>query len=135
MRRALGAGALCLTLVLSGCAVDARDEIRGKVGDITDAANARDADDVRRGVDELQRLLDSAVRNGEMSSAEAARIAELAALLRERADLLDEQPEPELTPEETEEPVEEPEPEPEPTTPPPTTPPPSPRRARRTRST
>ncbi|MFP5219057.1 MAG: hypothetical protein ACLGIG_04870 [Actinomycetes bacterium] len=112
-------------LLVSGCSVDARDEIRGTVEDITIDANARDADAVRRGVAELLDQLDRAVREGDLTSAEAARIAEIAQRLAAAAEALEPEPEPEPTttspsPEPTtEEPTPEPtteEPTPEPTT-------------------
>ncbi|HWH30699.1 MAG TPA: hypothetical protein VNU26_17390 [Mycobacteriales bacterium] len=84
-------------LLLTGCSVDVRDEIRGTVEDITLDANARDADAVRRGVAELLDLLDRAVREGEMTSAEAARIAEIAQRLAAGAQALEPEPSPSPT--------------------------------------
>lgn len=97
MSRRLAALALGAALALTGCSVDVRDEIRGTVEDITIDANARDADAVRRGVAELLDQLDRAVREGELSSADAARIAEIAQRLSDGAAALDPEPEPEPT--------------------------------------
>ena len=94
MSRRLASLVLGAALVLSGCAVDVRDEIRGTVEDITIDANARDADAVRRGVAELLDQLDRAVREGELTSAEAARIAEIAQRLADGAEALEPEPEP-----------------------------------------
>lgn len=118
-RRALVAAALAAAL-LAGCSVDARDEIRGTVEDITLDANARDAGAVRRGVDELLRQLDTAVREGELTSAEAAQIAGLATRVRDAAALLEAEPTPTPT-------TESPSPTPSPT--PSRTPSPTPTRA------
>jgi hypothetical protein len=94
--------AVCAALLLTGCATDVRGELRKEVADITEAANDRDADGVRREVEDLDGALDDAVRSGELTSAEAAAIAALAASVRERAALL-ETPEP--APHETTEPT------------------------------
>ncbi len=134
MRRVAGP-ALAVTgvLLLTGCAADVQGELRRDVAGITDDANARNADGVRRGVEDLLERLDDAVASGELSSPEAARIAELARLLAERADLLapevveepTEAPTQEPT-EPTEEPEEEPDEEPSPSPTPSRTPPPPP---------
>jgi outer membrane biosynthesis protein TonB len=117
--RRLGTGALllCAALVLTGCASDARGDLREAVADLTADANAGDAAAVRSGVDAFLALVDRAVRDGEIDTAEGVRLAEIAQRLRAGADAL-EAPEP--TPEPTtEEPSPEPtteEPSPEPTT-------------------
>ena len=65
---------------------------------------------MRRGTDELLDQVDDAVRSNDIDAAEAARITELARLLKERAALLDPEPTPTPTPDEpTEEPDDEPE--------------------------
>jgi hypothetical protein len=123
VRRSAALGlTVAATLLVSGCAADVRGELRRDVSRITDEANARDAEGVRRGVDRLLDRLPGAVDSGEVSSAEAARIAELARLLRDRADLL----EPEQEPEPTEEPTREPAPTTAPPSPSPSPPPPAP---------
>ena len=94
MSRRLATLVLGAALVLTGCSVDVRDEIRGTVEDITVDANARDADAVRRGVEDLLEQLERAVREGELTSAEAARIAEIAQRLAAGAEALDPEPEP-----------------------------------------
>jgi hypothetical protein len=101
VRAAVPAAVLCSAVLLSGCAADARGELRKQVADVTQAANAGDADGVRREVDDLDGALDDAVRSGELSSAEAATIASIAASVRERAALL-EDAEPAPAPQESE---------------------------------
>lgn len=107
-------------LLLAGCAGDARSSARDAVAEITEDANSRDADAVRRGVDELEQALIDAVGSGELDGPEADPIIAAARAVRERATLIEEQ-EPEPTEEPTPEPTEEPEPgptaepEPEPT--------------------
>ena len=121
MRFRSAAVVLAGSLLLSGCASDVRGELRRTVANITEDANAGDADRVRSGVDELLDQVDDAVRANDIDPAEAARITELARLLKERADLLDPEPSPSPTPveepteEPTQEPTEEPTEEPAPT--------------------
>lgn len=116
----LAATVLCAGLVLSGCSVDVRGELRRSVADLTEDANDRDVDAVRQGAQELIDDIDAAVGSGEVTAEEGARITELATLLRDRADLVapPEEPAPteDPTPSEEPEPTQEPAPtqEPEP---------------------
>jgi outer membrane biosynthesis protein TonB len=141
-----GAVALAAALVLTGCAGDTRDDLRSAVADLTADANAGDAAALRSGVDAFLALVDRAVRDREIDTAEGVRLAEIAQRLRTGADVLEapeptpepttespspepttESPSPEPTPAEDEDDEqEEEEPTPDPTTPPPTSAAPSP---------
>jgi outer membrane biosynthesis protein TonB len=144
LRRRRAAGLLVVGLLLTGCATDVEGELRRSVADLTDDANAGNADAVRRGADELIAQADDAVRSNDIDPQQGARIIALATLLRDRAGALETAPpsptptptpsatptqEPTQAPEPTEEPDDEPTDEPEPTsepTPAPTTAAPSP---------
>lgn len=96
--RTRAAGALAVLLLASGCGVDARGELRSAVENITVDANARDADAVRTGVQDLLQRLEQAVRDGDVTRAEADRITALAIRLRDAAGLLEPAQTPSPTP-------------------------------------
>lgn len=86
MRRAL-AGAVLGGLVLTACASPEAD-LRSAVADLTDAANDRDADAVRREGGVVLSLLDEQVRSGELTPDEEAALRALAQTVLDRADLV-----------------------------------------------
>lgn len=81
---------LAAVLLLSGCAGDVRGDLRELVSDITVSANARDADEVRRGVDQLLERLDDALRGDDVTPAEAEVIRNRALAVQAAADAIDE---------------------------------------------
>ena len=115
MRRLLLAPALAL--VLTACAGgDPVDERRSAVADVTDAANAGDAEGVLDAVEDLLSVLRRQVASGDLDRAEADRLRVLAERVAANAALVEPAPAP--SPEPTEEPSPEPteeEPSPEPT--------------------
>ena len=122
MRRRLLAPALAL--VLTACAGgDPVAERREAVADVTDAANAGDADALREAVEDLLSVLRAQVASRELDRAEADRLRLIAERIVANADLVEpvqepspvptvEEPSPEPTEEPSPEPTEEPSPEP-----------------------
>jgi hypothetical protein len=88
-RAAAGAGALAAVVLLTGCAADPRAELRAAVEGITADANDRDADGVRRGVDDLLGRIDSAERDGAATPQEAAVMRDRALAVQAAADSID----------------------------------------------
>jgi hypothetical protein len=76
---------------LAGCAGDAQDPVRDMVVDVTAAANERDAGALRDAVDDLLAELDAQVDRGELTSAEAGRLGDLARQVQADADLIDQE--------------------------------------------
>lgn len=114
-----------LVAVLAGCAANGRTAIRDGVAQTTNDANARNASAVRSDVDNLLRTLESAVRNGDLTAAQAQVIADAARAVRDQAALLEPTPTPPPTPAPTRS-VPPPTTRPPTTAPPTTAPPPSP---------
>lgn len=85
--------ALLLTAGLAagtaGCSASATGDVQDRVVDITQAANDRDADALRAAAADLVDDVDASVAAGELSSAEATRLTELARQLQADADLID----------------------------------------------
>jgi hypothetical protein len=75
--------------LLAGCGGDPRADLRGLVEGITLEANDRDADGVRRGVEDLLAHLDDAVASGDLSESEAAALRDQALALQAGADEID----------------------------------------------
>lgn len=117
-RSRAAAGLLAAGLLLTGCATDVEGELRRSVADLSNDANAGDADAVRRGADDLIAQANDAVRGNDIDPQRGARIIELATLLRDRAGALG-AVEPTPTPSS-------PSPTPSSPTPTPSTPPPTP---------
>lgn len=77
-----------LALVLTGCGSGGQDDLRAAVSDLTTAANARDADGVRRSAQAVIDRLDAAQRDG-LTPEQAAVVRDRAQLLLTAADSID----------------------------------------------
>jgi outer membrane murein-binding lipoprotein Lpp len=97
-RRVRLAAAVLGGLLLAGCSADPAGELRKEVRDLTEAANDRDAEQVRDEVDDLLAEIEDAVRSGELTSAEGARLAQLATAVRDAAVQLEPAEEPTPSP-------------------------------------
>lgn len=83
-----------LVLGLVACGGDPGAALRSDVAAITDAANARDAADLRARVADLELTLAEQVARGELDQAEADRIRALAVRVVENAQALQQPPAP-----------------------------------------
>ena len=84
-----GVAGLALLLV-AGCSADPGDERRAQVAAITEAANARDADQVRERVEALVATVGAQRERGELTADEAERLIAAAEAVRTGADVIDE---------------------------------------------
>jgi len=103
-----------LVLAVSGCAADPAATLRGNVEDVIGAANGRDAVGVRSAVGDLIATINEQRAQGDLSTARAAELRELALAVQQGAGALTPSPSPSPVPSPSPSPSPSPRPSPSP---------------------
>lgn len=97
MRTRAVVAAACAVLLLAGCSVNAKTQLREGVRNLTVDANGRNSAAVRADAESLLQTIAAAVRSGDITAVEGQRLTALATLIRDQAALVDTTPTPSPT--------------------------------------